>query len=658
MISFRFWKFWSKSTQVIFWIISLLWLTTWFFSIFLYYKGYEDAYPWVVKSDVNETNVTIEKFDFSFLQFPVEGKMFYLNQQLIKELPNFKNIWHYVYAFLFIVCLSLLTTVFSYLKSWWYFIGLIALILIWLNSHWDATLPLNAGLWVGYFLTVFMAFIHFFIHFKKIFPKFIHRFSFFIVLHSLISVALYFFSDDKSFVLQTNYSIIIPLCLSILFLIMVGFDPLYFFLYITTDTKSIKKGTNFFNYLIISVLYLANVFLAFLKQRGILEIQIFTIPEWFLLGFTTLIGFFIHERRIEGTGNAIDFSPFGAIQYMSFAFITCLTLCYGYISGSDSIVHLMNLSILYTQCFIGLSFFIYSVGKFSTYLFQNFKVYEIVFKAFQFPIHLVRLGGLLAITAIISYYGQKEPAMLRNAYYSQIGLSYYSLNNFQLSKEYLKEAIYYSPSAYQSNFGIAHIHFKEAKFDNAIETYKRMLYLYNNQAIFSNLAYCYSNPFGSIETLKEGISRCKKNEALLNNLGIVYSNTHLIDSSYFYLKKAFQNGISLDVFRTNLLYLLIKKNIKGGDELTFIKYPQNNNFLEINRICYAKVFEELIHIAEKKPTITTTEDILRFNNEIMYSCKPSKPYLEKIEEIIQNDSTGYFRADFSFIRSILWLIEG
>ncbi|MFQ3576762.1 MAG: hypothetical protein SNJ77_10040, partial [Cytophagales bacterium] len=119
MIGFDFWKSWSFPSRIVFFGLLSLWLSAFLLGVYFFYVGFEAAYPWSAKSVVDEVKVSVEQIDFGFLKMPLDAKMFYLNEQWVKILPDFETLPHYLFAVLLVFCLALLMACFSFLRGWW-----------------------------------------------------------------------------------------------------------------------------------------------------------------------------------------------------------------------------------------------------------------------------------------------------------------------------------------------------------------------------------------------------------------------------------------------------------------------------------------------------------------------------------------------------------
>lgn len=658
MEDLNFWHNWPKREKYLYFFI---------FTVFLvigiglmYYVFFGTDLNWMVATTIERVPVAAQSMTTGILEFPVEADLMYVTQQF--KVGNYEV--NLLVPLLFVLTLAfafnILLTAASFFKTWWYFgvLGMFVialsffkfdLLLIYSDTR-NIFLIILIVLFVGVNLLFNIRFTH---------VDFSGRFITFLGVTFLVAIIIYHGANVENPVLYiSNYGFYVPLALSIVFIILIAFDIIYFFLYVITSSKSASGKSNSLNFIVISVLYLANLALMYCKKTGIIHWDLLYIDEFLLLFLSILVGVWAYRMRLEATSTVMNFAPYGAMFYLGMAIVTVASVVYSFATANDQLVEVLRDVVLYSHLAIGSVFLIYVIFNFSTYINRNLKVFEVVLKINRFPVHLVRVGGLVLATGLLVKSNFKQIYKTEAGYSAGIADVYLNEGNVMFAEEYLNESLFHYPLTQKSNLAYAHLKDINGRYEDAVDHYKKIQMNQESEQMYASIAYNYSKaglPFSAMETLHEGISKFPKSSMLYNNLGVVFAKTHILDSTYYFLNKADQLGGEQDVSRTNIISFLIKKNLIK--ELpSYMNEPTDYLPLQTNKIALMMLRKEDLGQNYWYPrpddTISTIERFAyHYNYGISNLHKVDTLYDRFTTCFLKNDTLSIFRNELGLVKA-------
>ena len=579
MNNLYFWNNWTKSYRLLYISSFVLLLVSLFFFSYTEYFGKNTGLKWELLTEAKTTKILIDTFQKGFFEFGVEADNQYFFQSFSGTLNNHVS-W---FSFLILGSIALLlvggSVTISYTKGIWYFVSLTGLGVFFYLLNLDVleVFGLQNMYWsTGAFLA-FGVLVHYFHAFKPFTPLAIRYGVFAVLTGAFLYTTASFSTVENPLYLLASYGIFAPISIAFLFIVIISTDILSGFLFLTTETRNAKKMSSLFNFLLVSLFFLGNVVLTFLKNRNSIDWKILYLEAPVLLVISIVLGIWAHKKKEPIYGNFVDFSPATAVWFLIMA-INCL-LCYSYfnLNANDALQEVFEDTVIFSQLCFGIMFLIFVVANFMSLMEQNLPVHVVIYKPRYMPFGFVRIMGVILVFAIVMYNNKYQIRQLQTGYYVGIGEAYIHQNEMPLAQEYLKSALDYDQGNHKANYLLGIITHQKSQDDPQAKVYlKQAMFKKPSPQTYATLGHYFledGDIIRSIETLKEGAMKFPKSMEILNNLGLSFSRTDIQDSTFFYLKKANATSNGSVIPMTNQLAFAIKNNIKP--ELDTAKIPDD-----------------------------------------------------------------------------------
>ncbi len=646
MEEFIFWKDWAKKEKYFYYLLFAFFLTTTFWLAFNLASRAINHTGWDVATTIERLPVATQTVTEGILEFPIEADIMYVTQQFKIGEYRVNTNASLIFVLITTLAFNILITAASFFRTWWYYavLGMFILALTFFkfdllfifgdtkNIFLIASIVLFIGLNVVFNL--------FYSH-----VDFLFRFLSFLALSVVLGLVIVKGAYVQNPILYlSNYGLYVPFALSIVFIILIAFDLIFFFLYIITSSKSATGRSNSLNFVLISLLYLGNLALMYCKKTGIVNWDLLYIDEFLLLFVSIIVGVWTYKMRLQATSNMMDFAPYGAIFYLGMAITTIATIAFCVATNNDQLIATLRDAVLYSHLAIGSMFLIYVIFNFSTYINRNLKVYEVVLKINRFPVHLVRVGGLVLATGLLVKGNFKQIYKTEAGYAAGIADVYLEEQNILLAEEFLKESLFHDPITEKSNLAYASLKETNGRYEDAADHYKKIQLNEETEQLYASIAYNYSKvglAYSAIETLHEGITKFPKSSQLYNNLGVVFTKTHILDSTFHFLNRAEALGGSVEVSKTNMLSFLIKKKLVK--ELPDY-FNENSAYLplETNKIAISLMRKEAYSPSYIYPAVADTIGKI---DRLAYHYNFGMSALTTIDTIFDSFTSNYLKND-------------
>jgi hypothetical protein len=576
MYDFYFWRSWPSKHQIIIAIAFCLFIGTLGLYVYSQWFCLDMALGWEVKTEVAVVKQIIDSFEKGLFQFSVEAP----NQYLIQTYVGAQYELQPWIMYLFLGCTAFLLTTASVamieLKGLWYYLGLslLGLFIYYLNLDLLAVFGFQNMYWP---IAVFLSF-GFSIHvIKEFIPHIllIVKYLYFIALSlSLAFVTIHFAQiENPAFHLAANgwYA---PLGLALVYIFMIGTEIYHVFLYLTTSSKNAKPASSLINFLVITLIFIGNLTLTFLKNRHSIDWDMFYLEASVILIICAVLSFWSSQQKESVYRFAIDHSPALSVWHLAMA-INCF-ICYSNvnISANDSLQEVMEDGVIFSQITLGIMFMLYVVANFWGFMGQNMPVHLVVYQPRYMPFGFVRIIALIGIFAIVMYNNGYQYRQLKAGYYSTIADVYYAEGNKTLTEEYLKTSLSYDPGCHKSNYSMSVFLSQNQPDDIMIKSFLKQAMFKNpsphSYASLGNYFLADGDIIRSIETLREGIKVFPKSPEIHNNLALAFAKTNIKDSAYYYFSTA------------RKLTSPNAKPVAAANELAFA--IQNNIDLELEKV--------------------------------------------------------------------------
>lgn len=314
---------------------------------------------------------------------------------------------------------------------------------------------------------------------------------------------------------------------------------------------------------IISIGYLASLFLLFMEMTGDLVTPFFGFSPLYLLIPVGALGWVSFNSKIKQIPNlAADGKTLKILHLLGFGLT--LWLCWKLIlSGNQPGEELVKHLFLYSQIGFTLFFIVYLFSNFLSIMDSGKAIDEILYKPYSLPYYHLRIGGLMAIL-VLTIYAEGIISVQLNALTNNIMGDYYYQSGQQLEASILYEN---SWAKYRKNNKAKHLTAQllfelnqptlaKQHLEESFAEYPQV----DNIILLSNRLHREDKLFESIFYLEKGLDIFPSNPYLANNLALFYVKIKQEEKAVQTLETHAQNHPTL---LSNLSALRTKLGYKG-----------------------------------------------------------------------------------------------
>lgn len=588
-----FWKSWNPHSRNFYYFLLLLLAVVLIWYGVSYFRSPSSVIQWELISTIDKVPVEADQFKVGLFDFSYNADHYVVSETYRGSNIQIK-IW-VAHAFLFVIATSLivLSVIISVLKRFWYYFGVLLLIGILVSFKLEQLLlfgePSKIGLFIALALYLPATF-----YFQSIRPDMglSPRLVAFAAITLVFALLIALFSEASHPAMALiSYGIVAPVVLSIFFIFIIGHVIISLFLIIVTSGNTYNSRHSILHFSILSVIYLGNVFLLYLKNAGFIQWDILYLNAFFILLAAAIGGIWEFRLREVQYQHIFHFNPLGGYFYLMLAIITFTTCSYFFTTANDPIIETLEDSIVFSQMGYGLLFFLYVIANFIGPLMENKQVFRIMYKPTTFPYGTAQIVGTIAATAFFLNTNMFAFYQGVAGYYNGIGdLNWYNEDGF-VAEQYYKLGDQYGYNNHRSNYALGMLarmqndevltpyYFREAL------TKKPSPYAFVN---LSNALVENGQFFDALFNLRNGLQQFPQSAYLKNNLALIYGKTSVIDSALFYLEEAIDNSQTKQAAEANTLSVIArsanKLNFSVDTLLQEMAVDQNYRQNQINTL--------------------------------------------------------------------------
>ncbi|MFN8414899.1 MAG: hypothetical protein U0U66_01065 [Cytophagaceae bacterium] len=540
-----FWLRWDSFFKNLFVALLILVGASIVYVSLAYFIGDSFAIGWTNSGEWTQSKVIIDQFEINQVPISQDNHALFLLESY--DSGNFQlHPWVSYLSFgSLLLCLSIIVVILSYAELWFFILGmgLYMLFLITGKTESIALFGLESRIPILLFLTTTVGLSYYFhaygenIHFKT-------RLGLIAILHLLLFVIIDNYAEvSNGVILFSHYSFIVPLILTVLFILLTSKDTMHFFVVLTSDSKLTisDAGNRGWNFLIIGGLYLSNLFLLWFIKSGVIEINMFLIPPALLIIINVVLGIWMQKLKQNFLGSAIPYNPLGGILYLCLAIITLTTLGTAYMTANDALANMIERTYIYIHLGIGLAMLVYVLINFWMVYIQPVEVYKVLFKPARISMFSMTLLGFLGVLALNFHSNFITLKLGKTGYNTHVGDAYFYNQDTLMGQEYYKEALYHARLTQKVNFVLAKHYESIDQKEAAFQCYQNLLVLTPTEYAYVAISNFYLHNeqlFPAIFLLKDGLKDFPSSDKLYNNLGYLYHNMNDTDSSIYFYEKA------------------------------------------------------------------------------------------------------------------------
>jgi hypothetical protein len=567
-----FWKSWSKEYRIIGYSVAVLFIGSMLFMWSGYFSGTEAVIPWQKVYDQKPVETVAHTFQVGNFEFsiPIESYLTFQYFNGGKVVPN--TMASYIFIGLLIMSSVLLLTTITTFKRFWFFVGTGLFILFAVSLRLEV-LRMFGMLNQWFTIGVIIVYVGLSFYFNSVSTiSFTKRLVSMVVLSTIVGVLIQYFSTvDLPFLHLSVTGYTAGLVLSLLFMIMIAHEILASFIYLTSQGASTSKSLNHF--LIISVIYLANLMLLYLHEAKIVNWNFLYVNLYLLLSISVILSIWGYRQREAFYQHITSFNPFGAFFIGALGCITFATIGLLLGSANDPAIKVIRDFIIYSHLGFGLVFMLYFFSNFAVMMAENLNVYKVLYAPNRMPYITYRMAGFIAMLAFVFYSNWREYVYHGiSGFYNQLGDLYTMMDKNAFAEAYYQQGKQYGFQNHRSNYILATLSAERSNIEQAHYHYemangKRPTeFSMMNDA---NLFLAENKYFKGIFALRNAVSEFPESGIAKNNLGYAYTKIHLLDSALMMFEEARSNARTKDAAELNFTAFIAQEYLPiKGDSLT------------------------------------------------------------------------------------------
>ncbi|MFD2513742.1 hypothetical protein ACFSRY_07675 [Pontibacter locisalis] len=557
----KFWKGWDTDIKYPYLFLLLVSILALVLGVYHYFTGGEYTFSWdkltdlqVVPVPVHEVTRLLETFTLS-----VDGYLIF--EQYDVALPKINKVAATLLLGALALCIAFYTAAISTMKRLAYFGGMLLLMLFLATFNFDLLGVFGSGasqttLLVSIALLAISSY-----SFQAFWPqtpfslRLVVMMGFVAILGTLIYSEAEFPAELVTMHL-VSYSSIGVLAATVLFMLWVSYENMNALLWINTQAKTPERRFGRWQFLLISLLYLFNLLLLYLRHIGYLKADLFYINGYFIFFLSVVAGFWGMRQREAYYKHLFLFRPTGAILYLVFATFAFLSIGYAFATANDSLTVLYHDLIIYTHLAFGSGFFIYILINFGGLLEQRLPVYKVVYEPKRFSLFSFFLMSLMVCAILVMRTQYRSYFYAQAGYYNYLGDLYTASGNDILAQRFYQESDLYDVNNVKANYSLASLSRQTDQRNNEILYLKEALEKRPNPKLYIRLANLYDEKqyfFEKMYVLQEGIEKFPESAEIYNNLALMYAQTSVQDSTDYYFSLAQKYASNEDFVQSNRL---------------------------------------------------------------------------------------------------------
>ncbi|MEN7546334.1 tetratricopeptide repeat protein [Rapidithrix thailandica] len=638
------------------------------FTLYALLMGNAMVIQWSTEPSLEIVKVVLDRFTKNLFDFTIPADSYLLTDTFKASGIQIKSWTYSVYFSLFTFGLLLFLTSISDLSRTFYYVGIASFVII-LGSLGIESLGVFKQIHDKAFLVITIlayAPLSFYFHSFRRGTHYLTRFG----IYLGITIALYIIAytqgqvEDPAMYLS-NQGIAGPIIFVLSFSIINGHEIIRGILYLITYANHEESKGSSLHFLILCVIYFLNLAYTYIHFTMGIDWGIYYLHPFALLVLTALIGLWGWRLRELQYKGVMDFAPTGAFLYLSMATVSFSIIALALATANDPLIEVFEDVILYSHIGFGLMFVIYTILNYIDYL-ENHKVHKVVYEPQKVDFWAAWLIGLIIAGALVAKSGMLQYKQAKSAYFIGLGDISRVENDLHTSGQYYNLAQGYDRLSHRPFYSLGELARVQGNNDAAYVFFKSALqkkpspYAYANMAdlMFKNKQF-----FEAIFDLREGIEVFPKSGELYNNLALLYNQTQIADSVFYFFDKGREYSQFPDIVESNLFALLTKYDYFQEVDIDIASISNDYIGNISNQLTYRNKFEEV----DKKPlkkaflqdSILYTPNLCYLYNFTINHRKEAPDSLPKwLNDFAYQPENAHFREYLLLGKSIVHYSQG
>jgi Tfp pilus assembly protein PilF len=598
-----FWKNWNTSHRAAYWTGLVLFCTAIAGMIWTWIQGLQNVIRWDVLSELTALPASIGTFTDGLFDYAVAGKSYIVTEQFVASAMQVNVVAAKLATLGICVGLVFILAAITRLQHRNYLIVMGLLIVLVATFRLEVLqLPGFLGRVFGGRLTFVLLVVVF-----GVVSYYFHAFKSYVSLPVRLGVfagmlLLGWLAVDRlagqPFPASAFIGYALPglLVVSLGFIFWISTEIIAALVYITSVARNNRSdgsgrplGMN--SFLLISLLYLANLLLIWLSNTKAITWNPVVISPFVLFLISLILGIWGIRQQLRQNETVLSFRDAGAFLYLGLSLITVMVIAYAFASANDPLVEALEDIIVYTHLASGLMFVVYVFINFLPIYRQGLPVYKVLYKPLQLSVLQTRLVAAVLTCIIGAYQSFFTFNQATAGYFNTVGDFHAATGELRVAEQYYTLALANEFQNHKSNYALASLALTQGDKVSATYYFQQALLKQPSPQAYAGLTSVLLQDnllFEAIKLLQRGIRVFPKNGELQNNLGYLYARTSVADSAYYYLAAASGNTAREEIPQTNLLAFWVRNpRLVSLDSLAKTSKASSYESYEANRAALA-----------------------------------------------------------------------
>ncbi|MFD2248222.1 hypothetical protein [Pontibacter ruber] len=648
----------------------LLAVATLLLGIYHYFTGDTYAYAWDKLSELQVVQVPVQELTRLLEPFTLYADGYLITEQYDIAAPVVNTSAAVIYLVILAICVAFYTAAISTMRQLPYFGGILLLMLFLASFNLDLLGIFGNGASQTMLLVCIALLAIVSYAFQAFYPNVRLTWRVLALLGVMALLAGLIFTEAKFPAALTalhlvNYSALGSIVATLLFMIWVSYENVNALLWINTQAKTPERRFSMWQFMLVSILYLLNLLLLYLRHVGYIQADLFYVNAYFILLLSVVAGFWGMRQRESIYGKLFPFKPTGAILYLVFAIITFLSIGYAFATANDSLTVLYHDLIVYTHLAFGFMFFIYVMFNFGRLMEQRLQVYKVVYQPKRLPLYTLFTMGAIMLAILVMRTQYRTYFYAYAGYYNYLGDLYKATNNDILAERFYQESDLYDVNNVKANYSLAGMYRATEQRNNEILRMKETLEKRPNPRLYVRLANLYDEKeyfFEKLYVLRQGVAAFPESGELYNNLALLYTQTSIADSVAYYFDLAQKHTSNDDFIRSNRLAYYTKQAMPKQAEAVLDegrngKYKTLRSNMAVLRQLLGREPEEKKAFAPD--SLEQVEDFtLFYNNALSTLGTGDTTLLKPVNRYLASRANNLFMEDLLYLKGLVHHYNG
>ncbi|RLD23054.1 MAG: hypothetical protein DRI71_06280, partial [Bacteroidetes bacterium] len=572
-----YWQHWQQPYKLIFWLLFIVLVAFAGAVLLLQALGPEYLIKWHVFSQQSSFPADFTMFSKGPFSFSITGYKTVISEVFSGgDMPS--AIWFQKLLILIIgLAITLYLSLVTMFKRFWYLVAMGGLLGFLILFHVEAVEIFG---WndVKTLVLVFIMFLtpSYYLHAFKYESGFGFRTIVMAGSVLILITLIYFFSEAQDpFISLLSFGIMAPYLLILLFILAVAHEIVAAFVNVISATKGIANKVKLRHFMIITLIYLANILISYLKITHYIDWELFYINPYLLLVISAILGIWGSHTRASLYSGASDKKILWPILYMIIGIVSLATLTYFMLSLNDPFIKVLGDIIIYAHLVIGVTFLLYVIYNFIPLIEKGYEIKKILYNPTNFPYFTYKLLSIIGIVALFAVAGFDYPIWYSMGGYNNVKADLvYEHDHLDAAEAYYINANGFAYHNNKSNYSLAKMYLAKdllkatEYFSNPLDQRPTAQTVVNAANLQSSQQDYYSGLF----TLQNGYKKLANNDHLINNLAVQFEKLKLVDSAAYYFALG---GTGNSQIKNNRIAFSAKHGISLSDDS--IKVIKNLN---------------------------------------------------------------------------------